>query len=707
MALGVLLLGASGDELAPQRPVSDTYFATQVTDPYRYMESNDPAYVAWKTAGLAATKAMLLRARHDTGFEGKAQAPKASPRLSSLTVIAGHAFYVKSSRAGDQLCERDVSGGAERIILESGRFDTKAGPGGLGAFAVSWDAKLIEIHVYSGDQVESDVHIVRVSDGSDVEAPLHGTIFDYVGFTLDNRQVLYAKPGKSTKSMSIPDLSYDVLHRLGTPQATDPIVFGTGMSSLVDVPPHAFAFVDPTAGTQVVAEVRDVAAGGSRFYTAPLSTLGKPETPWRSIGDASSAYTDYAVHGTTIDLVSSAGAPNFKVVRASLVGRFAPKVILPASDTVVVSGTLDGIPKGGIFALNSASDADYVQLLDRGRTRLVRIPWSPEAGVRDVPLPFSGSILEVATDLHSRGVLFEANSWTNAGDVYAYDPGRDTTAALRVRPAAEDATRVAEELTATASDGTHVAVSVIHRPGLALDGSHPLILRAAGAYGFSFTPDYRQVPDAWLSHGGVIAVVHARGGGELGEAWHRAGMGPLKSNTWNDVIAAAQRLIEAGYTSPKRLNLYGTTQSYLGGIASSIAIGRAIEERPDLFAAAVVDSPAFDLLRSERTGLGRQSTSEFGSVATAAGFADLQAMSPYEHVKPGVAYPTLLARSLSHLGLGDDWQAAKMVARLQAAAGRSDAAYLDILSDGPGDTRQRTELNEEAFAFFLASDATR
>ena len=170
-------------------------------------------------------------------------------------------------------------------------------------------------------------------------------------------------------------------------------------------------------------------------------------------------------------------------------------------------------------------------------------------------------------------------------------------------------------------------------------------MRVAGAYGFSITPDFHQVPQQWLARGGVYAVAHVRGGGDRGEDWHRAGMGANKSKTWTDLIAAAQRLIELGYTSPKMLNLYGTTQSYLGGIASSVAIGRAIEERPDLFAAAVVDAPLFDMLRSERTGLGRQSISEFGSVATKDGFAALLAMSPYEHVRAGVAYPPVLVRS--------------------------------------------------------------
>jgi prolyl oligopeptidase len=617
-----------------------------------------------------------------------------------------------------------LHGNAERLLLDASRYDTPAGRASLGAFAVSLDAKVIAIHVYVGKALESDIHILRVADGADVEAPLRGTVFDYIGFTPDGTQLLYSKGARAVTSIAMPDISYDYLHRLGTAQITDRIVFGAGVSPRVHVPARAFAFVDPTAGTQAVAEVRDVAAGGSRFYAAPLETLGKPGTPWRALGTASDAYTDYAVHGTTIDLATSVGAPNFRVVRASLAGPFEPHVVLPASETVVVSGTLDGIPKAGIFALNAAADADYVQLLDRGVTRMVRIPYGPNQKPVDVPLPVRGSILQVATDPERPGALLELTSWTEPGDVYAFDPARNTAVATGIKKAARDAKGVAEglstnhgsealsagrsveELTAQAADGTAIPVSLVHRPGIALDGSHPLLLRVAGAYGFSFTPDYRQVPEAWLAQGGIFAIAHVRGGGELGEAWHRAGMGARKSNSWTDLIAVAQYLVNAGYTSPKKLDLYGTTQSYLGGIASGIVIGRAIEERPDLFAAAVVDAPAFDMLRSERTGLGRQSVSEFGSVATPAGFAALLAMSPYEHVRSGVAYPPILVRSLARFGLGDDWQAAKMVARLQSAEGRGDAAYLDIPGDSPSDARDRAALRDDALAFLLYEDAT-
>ena len=625
-------------------------------------------------------------------------------RITDLSIVRGFAFCEKRTSTPDELDVRDAGGGLERTIVTNASFGAADGTF-LGAFAVSPDAKTLALHVYVGKTV-SDVHVVRVADGTDAEPPLHDTVFDYIGFTADGTRLTYARAPGATAAGGVPPVSYDYLHRRGSPQSADAKIFGGDTSPVVDVPTHDFAFVDVSTA-QAVAEVRDVAAGGSRFYTAPVTTLGQPNTPWRPLGTAASGYTDYTIHGTTIDLATNADAPNYAVVRASLIGAFEPRVILPASDTVVVSGTLDFIPKAGIFALNAAADADYVQLLDRRVARVVRIPYDRDARPLPVALPFDGSVLAIATTPEAPGALLHMTSWSEPGDVYAFDPGSGATIARGFLPAGNAPPRVAEELTVIADDGTRIPLSVVHRPGIALDGSHATILRVAGAYGFSQTPDYRIVPEAWLARGGVYAVAHVRGGGELGETWHRAGMGERKSTTWTDTIASAKRLIEAGYTSPKLLDLSSTTQSYLGGIASAIAIGRAIEERPDLFAAAVVDEPAFDMLRSERTPLGRQAISEFGSVATQTGFAGLLAMSPYEHVRTGVSYPKILVRSFEHRGIGDDWQAAKMVARLQAAAGRTGAAYFDAPGASSDDRRTQADLRDDALAFFLYANASR
>jgi prolyl oligopeptidase len=703
-AAAVALLAASPSGFAPREPVSDAYFGATVVDAYRYMEhTDDPRYVAWLGVEAARTSAMLATLPDRPAVEAAARASVTPPTIDGIVTAAGTAFYTRSGPKGPSLYARPLAGGAERLLVHAPGENGAPSLIDTGGIAPSPDGRLLAFHVITRGNDVSDIRIVRTSDGRETEVPLRGTVFDDVGW-LGDRAVTYDMAGAHGQNASQDAVfgnSKAMLHVLGTAQSADRVLLAAGGDSQVDVPHGAFVFVDaPLDSRWAIAEVRDTSNRGSRFYAAEQAVLAKGGPPrWRPLGGADDAFTDYAVRGDEIDLATSRNAPNYRVVRASLAGAFAPVDVVPASDHAVVSGTLDLIPKIGIFALNAAKDADYVQLLDGGAGRVVRVPWGAAPAVSEVPSPLRGSVVSIVTDQRRDGALLQLTSWTDPGDVYAYAPGAAAAVATGwERDAAFTAQlRVAEELAATAADGAQVPLSVVHAPGIALDGTHPVLLEAIGAYGFSRTPAYTVVPDAWLRLGGIYAVAHVRGGGELGEAWRAAGRGVHKANTWNDLIACAQLLIAKGYSSPRRIGLYGPAASYLGGEGASVAIGRAIETKPALFSAAVVDAPAFDLLRAEQTFTGKESVDEFGSVANADGFNALFAMSPYAHVAADTRYPPLLARSYAKLGIGDDWQAAKMVAALQAAGGSLDAAYFND-AGSEGVAARRVDL----YAFLLA-----
>jgi prolyl oligopeptidase len=689
------LLAAANDSAAPVQPATDTYFGTAIVDPYRYMELDDPAYRHWESQQQQATTAMLERAR--------AQAPNlattgsGAPKITDLTIVGNAVFYIRHDAGDDALMTCDARACRPRTVVDARAFGPAASTS-IGAFAVSNDGKLAALHVYLGQAV-SDLYILRVSDGHKIEAPIQNAVFDYVAFLPDNRGVVYARPPGSVKN-AFAGRFFDYAHRLGSPQASDVPIFGTGISKRVAVPENSFAFVDPHERF-AIAEVRDYSAIGSRFYSAPTQTVGHRNTPWRLLGGTDAQYTDYTVHDTTIDLITHKNAPNYAVVRASLTGPFRPRIVLPPSNDTVISGTLDDIPKAGIFALNAAHDGDYVQLLQNGRARMVRIAYDAAAKPSFFALPVqAGSILAAAADPARDGLLLQMTSWTTPGDVYwtRNEKVANVVVPLNIVAKTADAARIASSLAATASDGTRIPIDVVSKAG-ASPRAAPAIVISAGAFGFSITPDYRLIPQAWLDSGGIVAVAHIRGGGELGENWHRAGMGTNKSNSWNDLIAAGQYLVQGHIAS--RLDLLGTMQSYLGGTASSIAIGRAIEERPDLFSAAVIDAPTFDMLRAETIPFGRQSIPEFGTATNRAGFQALLAMSPYAHVRDGTPYPPILVRSFEHAyQVGVDWQAAKMVARWQAATGRPDSAYLDIVQNTEEKPSNSATLRADALSFF-------
>jgi prolyl oligopeptidase len=243
-----------------------------------------------------------------------------------------------------------------------------------------------------------------------------------------------------------------------------------------------------------------------------------------------------------------------------------------------------------------------------------------------------------------------------------------------------------------------VPISVIHRSGIALDGTNPLWLVGYGSHGVALTPSYEPHRQAWLERGGIWAVAHIRGGGEFGRGWHEAGRLLVKENTITDFIDCAEHLIAHGYTRPDKL--VGA-----GGSAGGIPTGGALVRRPDLWAAMVIMVPVLNSLRFEFAPNGPVNIPENGSVTTEDGLRGLLITDAYHRIEDGVAYPPVLVTAGRNDSRVPAWQPAKFVARLQAAA-PDRLVLLRVEQDaghGQGSTSdQRDSELADAFAFALA-----
>jgi prolyl oligopeptidase len=300
-------------------------------------------------------------------------------------------------------------------------------------------------------------------------------------------------------------------------------------------------------------------------------------------------------------------------------------------------------------------------------------------------------------DPRAPGLLFDVEGWVAAPRFFRTRGGAATPVALAPSPPDEFGEFEAEELTATAADGTAIPLSIVHRKGLKPDGSHLAYLTGYGAYGIALkpTPVSRWLP--LLEDGGVYAVAHVRGGGEFGEDWHRAGFQATKPNTYRDLIACAQALVARGWTRPERLAIEGAS-------AGGITAGMALTERPDLWRVAFIDVGDANPLRSEYGTDGAANAAEYGSAADEAGFRALLAVDATQHVRKGVAYPAVMLSA----GMNDPrvapWQPGKMAAKLQAAtaSGRPVLFRVDFdAGHGVGSTRaQRDSLTADQLAFF-------
>jgi prolyl oligopeptidase len=256
--------------------------------------------------------------------------------------------------------------------------------------------------------------------------------------------------------------------------------------------------------------------------------------------------------------------------------------------------------------------------------------------VRDVDFPgiitasgFSGKRTDTET-------FYSVQGFTNAPSIFRYDliSGKST----KMREAKVDADLGqydTSQVFYNSKDGTRVPMFIAHKKGIKLDHSNPTLLYAYGGFNISLTPAFSISRLAWMEMGGVMAVANLRGGGEYGETWHKAGTKAQKQNVFDDFIAAAQFLIEKGYTSKEKIGIQG-------GSNGGLLVGAAITQRPDLFGAALPAVGVMDMLRFHKFTAGRFWVDDYGSADNPDEFKALYDYSPYHNIDRGASYPATL-----------------------------------------------------------------
>jgi len=369
--------------------------------------------------------------------------------------------------------------------------------------------------------------------------------------------------------------------------------------------------------------------------------------------------------------LSLKGSPRGKLVALKLDapagGLNAAPVVVPESDDVIQE----------ITATKSRLYVDYMAG-GPSELRVFTLDGKPLGQLGAEPI----SNVVIGTGLAGDAILFGSESYVRAFAWYAYDPA--VADAKPVKTTLSDApvfavdgglpgVDVVREF-AISKDGTKVPVTILYKKGTALNGNNPTLLTGYGGYGVSITPVFARRYVFWLRHGGVLAVVNLRGGGEYGEAWHLAGNLTKKQNVFDDFIAAAQLLQSRHYTSPDKLAI-------LGGSNGGLLMGAVTVQRPELFHAVVSMVGIYDMLRVEDTSNGAFNVTEFGTVKDPAQFKALYAYSPLHHVKDGTAYPAILFTTGEHDGRVDPWMSYKMTARMQAANPHGQPVLLRVAAD--------------------------
>jgi prolyl oligopeptidase len=692
-------MSAAADKppVAAIRPVTDDYFGIKVTDPYRYFEkSDDPEYMAWLKWQDAYTRAQLARLpARDAYLKRVIELDNAAPAtVSSVTRTFNDRFFYLKTLSGEitaKLYMRDTLKGEEKLLVDPDRFKGADGvPHAINYYVASFDGRYAAYGESAGGSENAVLRIFDTQTMKDTDEAIDRAEFGGVAWLSDNKSFVFNRLQKLGPDSSPVDKymrSIAWLHVVGTDPDKDVAILGINLSPRVPIDPvDAPSVVTDTASEFAVGVIFHGVQRELTLYAAPLASLAHPDIPWKKICDVEDAVTSSTIHGSEIYILSHKDSPRFKIIRTSL---GSPD--LARAETVIPQR------EGVLTQVGISADALYAQELDGGVDHLLRVPFG-SAKIELAPLPFDGSFVVETTDSRLPGALISLSSWVKGTRVLSYDPKANTFSNTGLRPEGpfdnlSDLTSV--EVKYPSYDGTLVPLSIVYKKGIALDGSHPAILEAYGAYGITIDPTFDPTYVAWIERGGIYGIAHVRGGGEYGEDWHKWGQKLTKPNTWRDTIAAGEYLIQQKYTSATKLAPYSAS-------AGGVTVGRAITERPDLFGAALIRVGDLNSLRAETMPSGPANIPEFGSVKTQAGFEDLYRMDALHHVRDSVAYPPVLLTT----GINDprvsSWEPAKFAARMQAAtsSGRPVLLRVDFeAGHGFGSTRKQ---REEEFADMIS-----
>ncbi len=696
----VLSLAASAFSQAklpqtPVREVTDEYFGTKITDPYRWLEkTSDPEVAAWMKAQNDYTRSVLAGIPgRDKLLERVTALDKASTRVRLAQVWGGKLFYLKTNPGADnsKLYVRDSVNANERLLVDPEPLTKNNVHFSIDYFQPSLDGRLVAYGISSGGSENSVLHVVETATGRVLPDSIDRTRFGIVGWLPGNKTLFYNRLQKLTPDMpatAFEQRSRVYIHELGQDPEKDEFVFGYGYSPDVKIDDNDISFLAYTPGSPkyLFGGIAHGTENEISAYYISVDDLKASKIPWKKLFDTDAAVIRLDAHGDDLYLVTHKNKPRYEVTKTSLKNPDVAhaKIVVPASENVIQEADV-------------AQDAIYIRDLDGGVGKMRRLSFSGQ--IEPVPMAEGKSVAEISVTASETGAMVHAVSWTTAPTWLKYDAQSKAAADTGIQPPLPIDTSAFEsvEVKAKSADGTMVPMSIVRQKGAPLDGSHPTHLVGYGAYGISYDPFFDPVWVAWLERGGVIAIAHVRGGGEYGEEWYRAGYKLTKPHTIEDFLGCAEYFVENKYTTPPRLSGEGTS-------AGGILIGGAITQRPDLFGAALIRVGVSNTLRAEFEPNGPPNIAEFGTVTQADGFKGLYAMDAYQHVKDGTAYPAVLLTGGINDPRVDPAQPAKMTARLQAATSSGKPVLLRVDYDaghGMGSTRSQHDLEYADEAAFL------
>nr|WP_231612318.1 prolyl oligopeptidase family serine peptidase [Novipirellula galeiformis] len=638
--------------------VTDDYHGHRVADPYRWLEDTESEETAeWVAAENKVTQAYLQ------------SLPEREAMRARLEKLWNYERFGLPSRKGDRYIYTHNNGlqnqsilykadslDAERQVLIDPNTLSEDGTVALASTATTKDGKLIAYSLADGGSDWRTWKVRDVATGQDREDVIRWSKFSGIAWMPDASGFFYARYTAPVEGQELTGTNENqrlFFHRLGDDQSKDQLVL-----ERPDEPKWGFSPSVTDDGRYLIIHNWKGSEPKSQIFIKDLTDPEAQVEPLISGFDAE--YEWIASVGTTHYFVTDNDAPKRRLIaiEAGNADRDRWKEVIPESDNVLESASLFG-------------ETFYLSYLQDARSRVTRHTIQGTF-INDLPLPGVGSANGFGGRQDATETFFDFTNYVTPTEIYRVDLSSGEIS-LWQRPQTpinvED--YVTEQLFATSKDGTQVPVIVTRHRDTQLDGSNRTLLYAYGGFNISLTPSFSPANAAWIENGGIYAVANLRGGGEYGRQWHEDGMRLKKQNVFDDFIAAAEHLIDKGYTQSSRLAIRG-------GSNGGLLVGAVMTQRPELFGACLPAVGVMDMLRYHKFTIGWAWATEYGSSDEADQIENLLAYSPLHNLAPGTCYPATLISTADRDDRVVPGHSFKFAAALQAAQGCDNPTLIRI-----------------------------
>ncbi len=613
---------------SPRGAAGDTLHGVFVPDPYRWLEQGDtPETKAWIAAQNAVTDQFLTALPQRQAIGKRLRQLWNFERFGLPAEENGVYVYTRNDGLQNQsvLFVTADPKDAGRVLLDPNTL-SKDGTVALTGYVLSPDGRYLAYGLASGGSDWNEWRIRDIAGGQDLPEVLRWVKFSAPSWLRDSSGFFYGRYAEPQAGQALAAANYYqklYLHRLNTAQEGDTLIY-----ERPDQKEWGFAPLVTQDGDYLVIQVWQGTARKNRVF---IKFLREPEKPvLELLPEPDALYQFVGSQGRRFWFRTDREAPRGKLVAISL-DQAAPsawQILIPESED-----TLDGVSAvGGLFLARYMKDARsvvYFHRLDGERVSELALPGVGSAG------GFGGRI-------DSKETFFVFTGFSRPPTIYRLNLAQRAASVWRQPKVDFDPEAyLTKQVFVTSRDGTRVPMFISHRKDLQPGGQRPTFLYGYGGFNVALTPFFSVAQLAWMERGGVLAVPNLRGGGEYGRAWHEGGIKLKKQNTFDDAIAAAEWLIREGYTRPAQLAIGG-------GSNGGLLVGAVVNQRPDLFAAALPQVGVMDMLRFHRYTIGWAWTSDYGSPENPDEFRALLAYSPLHNIRHNRAYPATLVTTGDH-----------------------------------------------------------